>query len=124
MKLPINLPFLWKVILNTPGEESGFVDAGNKLLNDIFYDLSNYYANLDVESCNLFRKHLTRIVTFRYYEDYDTLTTSQQAYLYDNGFIVPDDTTLGTYKAAFAGKSVASLSDSLYEPDFYIKNNL
>ena len=124
MNLPINLPFLWKVVLNTPGEESGFIDAGNKLLNDLFYDLTSYYANLDIESCNLFKKHLTRIVTFRYYPDYDSLTPAQQAYLYDNGFVVPDDSVLGTYKAYVSGKAIAALSDSFYEPDFYIKNNL
>ncbi len=124
MKLPVNLAYYWKTLLAVPGQESGFTDAGNKLFNDLFYDITNYYANLDLLSCNFNEKHLYRIVTFRWYPGFNDLKTYQKTYLEDNGFVIPDDPFLGTFKANTDGKHIAALADSLYDPSFHLKNEL
>jgi len=124
MYLPVNLAFYWKTLLAVPGAESGFTDAGNKLFNDLFYDITSYYANIDITTCKFHEEHLYRVMTLRWFPQFSELRDYQKTYLEDQGFLIPDDPFLETFKMRTQGHSIAAIADSMYEPSFHLKRDI
>ncbi len=127
--LPVNLPYFWKFMLGVPSKESGFVDAGNKLVDDLFHDITNYYLDKDIRTCNMFQKHLYRLIKFRYYSGFPTLTATRQTELKTLGFIYPNtDGTPGIdYKYNFTDyepRTIGVIADSFYNPTIMVKQDV
>lgn len=124
--LPVNIPYFWKFLLAVPSKESGFVDSGNKLLNDLFHDITNYFLDRDIRTCNMFQKHLYRLVSFRYYNDFNSLEDWKKEELKENGFIYPSDgSTPGIeYQYNFVDnipRTIGVFADSFYKPKTEIR---
>lgn len=120
IKIPVNLPYYWKVVLKIASGESGFVDAGNNLLNDLFFDIFSFYQNCDIMTSQVFRKFNHRIMKIQYFLSSDNQNITITDDLYGAGFCV-DDTTAGfKLKLNTGTKKIASLADSFYMPQFII----
>jgi hypothetical protein len=137
IRVPVNVPYFWKMVKKATNEITGVVDAGNLCAQDIFNDLTQYYLNLNLSTAKVAHESLFRVVELRWYPETETLSRERQEALIDAGFLV-DHSKLtdyynqpivfgavpGFYKMKSDVQDVQYLVDDLYNPVMTLQKDI
>jgi len=128
--IPLNVPFFWKVVLNTPTSESGFINGANISINSLIQDLNAYYSAIKLDTAGRNLLKAIRIITVNHT---DEATEDEMEYLKTQNFLYQSNNLFPGSEAVIVDTLSAAqhLTDNpadeasllTVDTDFFIKEN-